>query len=564
MPYGNLSAIEIDRKLREDFRRRLKEFGILAEVTDPVLAVLFRTFAQEIERLYSETDRIRLSLLDEFVNGLGIEPRMARPAQSVVRFFSGSQSPMVVPAGTELNSTAATGERLTFTTDSSVQVSSARISLAATYQNGQIQLLPGIEMPEDLQSARPSLDPVAARLGPQSAIYLAVENLPASHLSHHSIFFELGPDSTDIQQALQAEPWCIADSNGEFGACGTFRPRLGHAGIRLLEWLVPTQDAPGDAMPEELPELPGGFYAGRVFVFPQVPSSRRSSCMWPKAMEEVLTHIFGREARQVFATPRTWIRITMPLGLRSLHVGLGSVALHAVTVSNVECFNQTIQFDGHGTSIPVSREAGTRKHLVAPLSILGESNSRYLPELELTSDRSAGRYAVRHGRIEIRPATKPDGSSDAHANVRVWVTDGSVGNAVGPGQIAAFAQAGLFNRLRITNPASAAGGTDGESYSSATARFAEALLSRDRVVTESDLVNTVRAFDRRILDASTRPSLMRTSRGLRRVQQIRVALDRNGFDDASVEMDFFTAELTRHLNKRLQLGTELDLAFEWN
>src|SRR5205823_9546095 len=108
MPYGSASAIEIDRKLREDFRRRVKDFGISAEATDPVLAVIFRTFAQEIEKLYSETGRIRLALLDEFIAGLQIEPRRAQPAQCVVRFFPDPGATAVVPAGTELNGNAST------------------------------------------------------------------------------------------------------------------------------------------------------------------------------------------------------------------------------------------------------------------------------------------------------------------------------------------------------------------------------------------------------------------------------------------------------------------------
>ena len=75
MAYERPTAVEIDKKLREDFRRRLKDFGISAEATDPVLAVLFRTLAGQLEALYSETGRIRLALLDELITGLGIEPR---------------------------------------------------------------------------------------------------------------------------------------------------------------------------------------------------------------------------------------------------------------------------------------------------------------------------------------------------------------------------------------------------------------------------------------------------------------------------------------------------------
>src|SRR5215469_12608039 len=101
MRHGSASAVEIDNKLREDFRRRVKDFGISAEVTDPVLAVLFRTFAQQLEALYSETDRLRLALLDELIANLGIEPRMARAAQTVVRFLQ-DQGSQLIAAGTEL------------------------------------------------------------------------------------------------------------------------------------------------------------------------------------------------------------------------------------------------------------------------------------------------------------------------------------------------------------------------------------------------------------------------------------------------------------------------------
>ena len=71
MAYAQATASEIDRKLREDFRRRLREFGVSAEATDPILAVLFRTFAGQIESLYNETGRIRLALLDELTSELG-------------------------------------------------------------------------------------------------------------------------------------------------------------------------------------------------------------------------------------------------------------------------------------------------------------------------------------------------------------------------------------------------------------------------------------------------------------------------------------------------------------
>src|SRR5258708_23305261 len=264
MPHGNVSAVEIDRKLNQDFRRRLKDYGISAEATDPVLAVIFRTFAQEIERLYLETGRIRTSLLDEFLTGLHIEPRKAHPAQSIIRFFPNSGASVLVPGGTEMEAIASTGERLTFITDAAVRVSTARIAMAATYQDGFIQLLPGIEMPDALQSAHPSLDPVPAKLGPHPALYFAIEDLPATHLSHHSIFFGLRPDSLKIQHALRSEPWCIACPDGELGALGILRPRRGNGGGRTPGWLC-QQASPEDSLSQEMLELPGGAVAHLAF-----------------------------------------------------------------------------------------------------------------------------------------------------------------------------------------------------------------------------------------------------------------------------------------------------------
>jgi hypothetical protein len=229
----------------------------------------------------------------------------------------------------------------------------------------------------------------------------------------------------------------------------------------------------------------------------------------------------------------------------------------------VECFNQTIQFASQGTSIPISREGGTKKHLVAPLSVSGEADSSYLPELEPSSDRSVGRYAIRHGRIELRPELRPDGRPETYANLRVWVTDGAVANAVGPGQITGFAKDAPFDTLRITNTVSAAGGADSEGYSDARARFAEALLSRDRIVTETDLVNAVRAFDRRVVKVKTRSRLVRTSHGLKRVQEVMASLDREGFTDAAVEEELLKGGLAHHLEARLLHGTELELRVRW-
>jgi hypothetical protein len=564
MPFEKPTAVEIDRKLRDDFRRRLRDFGVSAEATDPVLAVLFRTLGGQLEDLYSASDRIRLALLDELVSGLGIEARRARAAQTVVRLLT-SGNPQLVEAGAELIGETDSGDRLTFTTDVTVNVSAARIALAATYQNGEFRLLPGFEMPDEMQAARPSLEPVRANLGSHPAVYLAIENLPEDHLGRHGFFIELGPDAAAVGRALQTEPWCLASHEGDLGAKGILRPRRTNAGVRHLEWLVPERVKEPEESAEsdvEVADLPDGFYAGRVFVFPNVPAGRRFLRGVPKAMETIMQRIFGPATERIVSVERAWLRISLPRDVPELHNAITNISLHAVTASNAECFNETIIYAQHGTSIPVSREGGTSKYLVAPLSIFGESGGAYLPPFEPSADLDVGRYSIHNGRVHLYPAKRTGVVEDGYANLRLWLTGGTIGNRVGPGQIQSFLKKGQSQGLRIINPTSAAGGTDGEDFEQGRRRFAAALLSRDRIVTRADLDATVRAFDRRISGVSLALGVDRTDHGLQRVQKVRCQVDREEFVDPDQEIPILTEELREHLEKRFLYDVAVSLRVE--
>jgi len=564
MPYEKPTAVDIDRKLRDDFRRRLRDFGISAEATDPILAVLFRTLGGQLEELYSASDRIRLALLDELISGLGIEARRARAAQTVVRFLTGG-SAEPVEAGTELIGEADTGDRLTFTTDVTINVSPARLAMVATYQNGELRLLPGFEMPDEIQSARPSLEPVRANLGAHPAIYLAIENLPEHHLSRHGVFIELGPDSSAVQRALHTEPWCLAANEGDLGATGILRPERTNAGIRELKWLVPERAKQADNSGKseiEVADLPDGFYAGRVFVFPTIPASRRFLCGVPKAMQSAFQRVFGPETDKVLGQERAWVRISLPQNVPELHTAITNISLHAVTASNAECFNETINFETHGHSVPISREAGTSKYLVAPLSVFGETGGAYLPPFEPSADLDVGRYAIHNGRIQLDSAKQNGIDADTYANLRLWLTAGTVGNRVGPGQIQAFLKKGQARGLRIINPTAAAGGTDGEDLEQAQRRFAAALMSRDRIVTRADLETVVKSFDRRISNVSLALGLDRTDQGMQRVQKVRCRVDREEFVDPDEEIPILTQELRDHLEQRFLYDVAVSLKVE--
>jgi hypothetical protein len=562
MPYQRATAIEIDSKMREDFRKRLKEYGVSAETTDPVLAVLFRTFAQQLENLYSDTGRIRLALLDELIAGLGIEPRKARPAQAVVRIL-GASAPVHIDAGAVLRSQTPTGERFNFSTDAPVTVSGAQVVLGAAYEKGMLRLLGGVEMPENFLAARPALDPVKVNLGPNPALFLAIEPAGKEHLGGHSFYFDLTPDARPVQEALGVETWCLAGPHGEFSANGILRPRPANAGLRRLDWLVrPPVPAAQEDVQDKTPMLPPGFYAGRVFLLPPIPPERQMLCTIPRGLDAPLGRIFGREAQSLFARPRAWFRITFPRDIPPLHTAIGGVFPHAITASNVECFNQTIVFEKHGTAIPISREGGTDWQLVSPLSLIGENDTPYLDEMAPSTNPLAGRYAIRNGRIEITPAKWPDGRPQSLVNIRVWVCAGEAANQVGPGMITSLELKG-GGSLRVLNPTSAAGGTSSESFASAQERFAAALLSRDRVVTRADLFAVVRAFDRRIRDARVSSVVERVGGALRRVERVTVSLDREDFTDPDLEAAYLKDELQALLETRFLHDIGLSVRTEW-
>jgi hypothetical protein len=381
-------------------------------------------------------------------------------------------------------------------------------------------------------------------LGPNPALYLVVNPPSNGTLSGHGFYFDLNPDARAIQIALEREAWCMARASGEFGGPGILRPLPGNAGVRQLDWLIPSHASSAPPEPRgEMAQLPQGFYAGRIYLLPSIPRERELQCRMPRALEPAVERMFGRESAGLFAHPRVWIKIGFPTGLPALHTGIGAVGLHAMTASNVECLNQTIYFEKHGTSIPIGHEGGTPWHLVAPLSVMSESDTPYLPPTEPSTDTRAGRFAFRGGRIEITPARWPNGNPHACANLRMWISQGEPANRVGPGRISS-------SRMSVTNPTSAAGGS-GEEFVEAQGRFASALLSRDRVVTRADLYTVAKSFDRRIVSVAIRSGLDRQADGLKRVEHLAVRLKKDDFHDPDLESRRLMRDLESALSARM-------------
>ena len=557
------NVVEIDRKLRDDFRRRVKDFGVTTDTTDPLLAVLFRTVAQQIDEVYSDTARMRQTLLHELMSGLQVEQYRARPAQAAVRLLTDLEAPRVLRVGTELNAVASSGERLSFGLDATVEVSRARVAFALSYQDQAVRLLSGVEMSDEVRALRPSMDAVPIGLGPQPALYLAIENLSPSLLNRHGLFFELGPETYPVQHALCHEPWWIFNAAGELSGEGLLRPQRINCGVYELNFQLATQHEPA-AMEMPLPSIPDGFYSGRQFLFPPMEAGQSLLCSAPRLLEPVLARIMHRDPTQLIAQPRLWIKIPMPPGVPALHHAVNGILLHTMTASNVFVRNQTVVFARDGISIPAVREGGTPEHLVAPLAVMSTENETYTLGNRPGANASFGRYELHNNRITLHPGSHQDGKPHTAANVRLWLTNGELGNRVGPGDITAFAHAAALSGLRVAPFTAASGGSDAEDLASEERRFSDALLTRGRIVTSIDLETAALAMDRRILHAMVHSSVERRPEGLRRVEKLHLGLDPHGFSRADIELAALKSQIETSLGARLVQGLELEVEFAWS
>ncbi|WP_446743862.1 hypothetical protein [Silvibacterium acidisoli] len=562
----NASVAEIDLQLREEFRRHLGEYGMEWTAMDPILAVLFRTLAHQIGSITSNTSALRSALLGELLDGLNFDRRFAQPSQTIVAFRCEQESAEIA-AGTELVGMPEHGGRSSFLTDYGISVSPARVAGVFVYENESLRLVSGMALPEETVQAEPGYDAVPARLGSFPSIYIAVENLPQSHLSRHGIFLQISPEATLLHAQLRRENWCLASSSGRFTERGLMRTGSLNGGQIGLEWLMPagagrsTKSGGEEIAPDQAPALPGGFWQGRCFVLPLVPKENDFLCRQPQGLEFPLRQIFRRYA--LFDTPRAWLRIQLDPHVEPLHTALTAVHLHAQSASNVQLLHQTVRFPEHGKTIPLNPEGRNKLFLVSALSIAGESGTAYVPEYEQGAHAIAGRYRIEQQRITLTPGRMKDGRPEAYANVRLWMTEGREGNGMGTSRLNAFGKPTWTSGLTVENVTASAGGTDGEALHSARQRFAEVLLSRERLITRTDIEVAVRSFDTRITAVEVTPRAQRGLNGsLRRVFHLLLHASRERFEGEE-EPQILLAELRRFLRERVPLDVEVSLELAW-
>jgi hypothetical protein len=200
---------------------------------------------------------------------------------------------------------------------------------------------------------------------------------------------------------------------------------------------------------------------------------------------------------------------------------------------------------------------------VAPLSITGESGETYLQEFQPSFHSSIGRYRLHQGYLTLLPGKMPDGVDETYANVRLWMTAGATGNQMGVARLQSFAKAPAARGLSVENITAAAGGSDGEGLHSAERRFSEALLSRQRLLTRTDLEVSIRSFDRRITGIDVHPILARSTRGLRRLHRITVTAVRDRFAAPEEEACALVQDLRSFLAERVPLDVDVNVELAW-
>jgi hypothetical protein len=567
------SAAELAADLRRDFERALFErYGQLPG-QDPVLAALFHATAVQMARVYDEAEQLfPEAVFDDLVSGLGMPPRAARPAQTVVGFTGAAASELVTP-DTPLVGINARGEHLPFAVDVPVRVGPSRLVLAAVAEAGRLHLLPGAVLPSDpagevpgaplpLPSAVAPLAPGDVELAP--TLFLAFE-VDDTHLSGLGLFIDAqGPDHP-VARALARSAWQLLDDAGPGGAGGVarealvLRSREGPGGVRLLDWHRGAAPPPDDVVAGAAasPAVPG-MYGPLCWRWPEVPPARRARARPPRALAAVLPQVLPVGFASRYDRPLAWVQVAIPAGTPGVAAAVQRVVAHCAPASNVEAFAERVDVGELGAAVAFRPEGARSRHLVAVLGITGEQGGRYVDEADPAAGLGRGRYRARGGDLELRPGRGPTGRFDRYVMARLLYTDGARGNGLQPGDVAGRgARTGRVGFGAASLTVSRGGGAP-PAYAPAKVRFAELLRTRERVVTPADVDVAARAFEPRILGADVSAAVELGDDGVpRRVEVVTVRVRADDFADPGAELPGLAAALERHLGERASLGTTL-------
>lgn len=555
------SAADLAAEMRREFESAVaSRFGTQPQ-PDPVLGALFQAFAVQLERIYQESEHVfPVAVLDDLLNGLALPARLAHPAQTVVSFTNVDQRERLA-LDTELIGSASSGEQIRFTIDESIEISSASLAFAGVYESGRLHAVAGARA--GTAPILPGSTSLVMRSAPPTLL-LAFDSDPA-HLSGLGLFLDVTSVDSPLIEAVARSPWQILSADASVSEVGTLRAKGGRGGVTALVWNDSPRDeedgiVPAGGASEEVAdvasafELDAGSYGRQCIVFPSIPAERRTRSPAPARFAEALRVLLPEKQESALDRPLIWVQVPLPAGLTRVADELQRIALHAVTASNVEIYNERIQFDRMGSSVTLRPEGRTDQYLLGLLSVGGEKGDPYVNDSSIAAPAEAGRFRFRSGQLECRPHRQPTGRFDGYAMARFLFCDGARANGIDVGAIKRIASPLSNVTARVTNLAVSRGGSAPPAYVDARIRFAELLRTRDRVVTIDDVEITARAFEPRIkgVDVSTASEL--GPHGVRQVDVVDVRVVPGDFADPDTELPRLGALLESHLQKRVIMG----------
>ena len=555
------SAGDLAAEMRREFEAAVaNRFGTQPQ-PDPVMGALFQAFAVQLERIYQESEYVfPVAVLDDLLNGLALQARLAHPAQTVVVFSNVDQRERLA-LDTELIGSSSSGEQIRFTIDESIEISAATLAFAGVYENGKLHAVAGARA--GTTPIVPGSTPLALRSAPPTLL-LAFDG-DAAHLSGLGLFLDVTSVGSALIEAVSRSPWQILSADGAVSEQGTLRASHGRGGVTRLAWndasradddVIGSSGAPSDDAADlaHAFELSAGSYGKQCVVFPPVPPERRTTSSAPARFAGALSMLLPEKQQDALERPLIWVQVPLPAKLSRVADELQRVALHAVSASNIEIYNERIQFDRMGSAVTLRPEGRSDQYLLGLLSVSGEKGDAYVNDSSISAPADAGRYRFRSGQLECRPHRQPTGRFDGYAMARFLFCDGARANGVEVGAVKRIASPLSNVTAKVANLAVSRGGGAPPPYVDARVRFAELLRTRDRVVTIDDVEITARAFEPRIkgIDVSTTSEL--GPQGVRQVDVVDVHVTPADFADPDSELPRLGTLLEAHLQQRVIMG----------
>ncbi len=554
------SANDIARELRAHFARSLFDVTGAQAQADPVLAALFESFAMQIDRVYQEADQVFFAAaLDDLIRGLGMPARLARPAQAVLQ-FSQIQARETISPDIELVGYRPNGEQIVFAPDATFEIAPADVAFAGLIEAGRLTTVAGAKIPGGNAPILPGTS-TPAPAGAAPMIILAFDTDPA-HLSRLGVFFDTPGATGSILATIARSPWQLLDPSGMVTERGVLRSTLGRGGTRRLNFFrdsSPESDA--DAAARIVP-LVGGVYGSSLWIFPEIGPDRRWRCGIPPSFKDLVPRVLPAGQERGLDRQLAWIQIPLPAGTRAVANQLNRIAINCVTASNIEVWNDQIDFDRMGSVVSHRPMGSTRRHVMGVLAVTGESGTAYLDASDLEAPSGAGRYRYRgNARFEFAPAKQASGRFDTYAMLRLLYCDGDDGNGIAPGEIKQIRTDLPKNPVaRVASLTPSKGGAAPQKYEDARDRFAELLRTRERVVTAGDIEIAARAFEPLLRRIEVHSASEITEAGLGLVTHVTGYAAREDFASPDAEFERLTTELQAYLTERCMIGQRIHVS----